>query len=230
MGERDYRYGEDYTETARLRDGTRVTFRCIQPEDKQMLRAGFESLSPESRYRRFMTSKNRLTDSELEYLTEVDGEDHFAIVAGVRHRLSPDEGMGVARFVRLPGQPLVAESAVTVLDAHQGRGLGTALLQRLMEAAYERGIRWFRAELLGENIAMRSLLESMGSQTRTEFGGDGVVVITVAVPPPPASAEERGPWFKRTALYRLLVSAAGELVSVEPRVTLPPPPPTPEED
>jgi GNAT superfamily N-acetyltransferase len=224
MGEAHYRYGHDYTETAHLRDGTRVMFRCIRPEDKEMLREGFDSLSPESRYRRFMTSKNRLTDSELRYLTEVDGEDHFAIVAGVRHLLRPDEGMGVARFVRLAGQPLVAESAVTVLDAHQGRGLGTALLQRLMEAAYERGIRWFRAELLGENLAMRALLESMGSQTRKEFGGDGVVVVTVAVPPPPASPEELGPWFKRSALYRLLVSAAGELVSVEPRATLPPPP------
>ena len=225
MGEAHYHYGPEYTETARLRDGTRVMFRCIRPEDKQMLREGFESLSAESRYRRFMTSKNRLTDSELRYLTELDGEDHFAIVAGVRHLLKPDEGMGVARFVRLPGQPSVAESAVTVLDAHQGRGLGTALLQRLMEAAYERGIRWFRAELLGENLAMRTLLESMNSESHTEYGGDGVVVVTVAVPPPAPNAEVREPWFKRTALYRLLASAAEELVKVEPRVTLPPEPP-----
>lgn len=228
MSEGHYRYGEDYSETTRIRDGSRVQFRCIRPEDKQMLREGFESLSSESRYRRFMTSKNRLTDAELRYLTELDGENHFAIVAGIPHLLGHPESLGVARFVRLQGQPDVAESAVTVLDAHQGKGIGTALLLRLMEAAYERGIRWFRAELLGENIAMRTLLEALGAETKSEFGGDGVVILTVAVPPPAASAEEREPWFKRTALYRLLVSAAGELVSVEPRVTVPPE--APEED
>ncbi|MDH3846024.1 MAG: hypothetical protein OES69_18945, partial [Myxococcales bacterium] len=67
MGEdaRQYRYGDSYQETVELSDGQRVQIRPIQPSDKKMLLEGFEQLSPQSRYARFMTPKKSLSESEL---------------------------------------------------------------------------------------------------------------------------------------------------------------------
>jgi hypothetical protein len=76
-------------------------------------------------------------------------------------------GIGVARFVRLDDEPNVAEAAVTVLDAYQGKGLGTTLLRVLTEAARERGVDTFRAYVLGENRAVLKMLDALGP-TRTE--------------------------------------------------------------
>src|SRR6266568_8681079 len=78
-----HRFDGRYRETALLRDGSRVVLRLVRPDDKALLRRGFERLSPESRYRRFMSAKSQLTDAELAYLTEVDGWSHFALGAVV---------------------------------------------------------------------------------------------------------------------------------------------------
>ncbi|MBK8254746.1 MAG: hypothetical protein IPK82_19060 [Polyangiaceae bacterium] len=111
-----------------LKDGSRVTLRPIAPDDKEELLAAFERLSPTSRYLRFHSFKNTLTRDDLRYLTEVDGKDHFAIVATVpTHDLRKEIGAGVARFVRDPNEKDLAEAAITVADDFQGKGLGKAL-------------------------------------------------------------------------------------------------------
>ena len=229
---REYEFDEGYEEKFRLSDGCRVVLRPIRPEDRELLLRGFERLSPESRYRRFMTSKKTLSDAELRYFTEVDGVDHFAIVAGRRRPLLGDEAIGVGRFVRLRDRPDVAEPAITVVDDYQGKGLGFALLQRLSAAARERDVKWFRSEILAENVAIKSLFESMSEGTIYEPGGDGVTVVHVPIPaaePEAAEGEAKKPFFKRTPLYRLLASVAGERIEIEPRITRPPEPPNDEQ-
>lgn len=143
-----------------LSDGTPVLIRPVRVEDKALLVKGFERLSEESRYRRFMTPVSELTDEQLRYLTELDYQDRFAWAALRADRT--DEGLGVSRYVRLPDDPEVAEAAVTVIDEYQGRGLGTILLGLLAGAARLAGIRRFRAYVLEENLPMRDLLESLG--------------------------------------------------------------------
>jgi GNAT superfamily N-acetyltransferase len=160
--------GLDAVETV-LRDGTPVLARPIRPDDKQLLRDGFERLSEESRYRRFMAPVNELGDEQLRYLTEVDGVDHVAWVAVRSDR--PDEGVGVARFVRVQGEPEVAEAAVTVVDEYQGRGVGTLLLGLLAAAARSAGIRAFRAYVLEQNAPMRELLEELGGHAEHDSPG-----------------------------------------------------------
>ncbi len=71
--ERPNRYGDEYEESVQLSDGQKVLLRTIRPSDKQMFLDAFERLSPESRYARFMTSKTKLSEQELRYLTEIDG-------------------------------------------------------------------------------------------------------------------------------------------------------------
>ena len=168
-----------------LRDGTAAYMRTIEPEDREALVAGFDELSDESRYRRFLSPVPRLTGSTLRYLTEVDHRDHEAIVAFSRH----DEPMGVARYVRTDPASDCAEVAVTVVDRWQGRGVGTALLARLSERARAEGITRFTATALATNNDMIDLLRNLGATDSRPAAG-GVVEMRVALP---ADVEEQSP-------------------------------------
>jgi GNAT superfamily N-acetyltransferase len=170
------RYDAAYEEQVTLDDGTPVRLRLLRPTDKDELVRGLARLSPESQYLRFFTSKVRFTSAELRYLTELDGWNHLAIAAGeIDCNGVERDGIGVARFVRLPEEPTVAEPAVTVVDSRQGQGLGRMLVERLMQAALERGIERFRSEFLAVNTPMRELFERVSHQAT--FRRDGSVVI-----------------------------------------------------
>lgn len=201
-----YHFDERYREDAELRDGTPVQLRLVRPADRELLRRGFQRLSTESRYLRFMGTKATLTEAELEALTTLDGVDHFAMGALRREPAGGAvEGLGVARFVRLPGQPEIAEAAVTVADAVQGRGLGSLLLRRLAAAARERGIRFFRGDVLACNEPMRRLLADHLAAT-LEPDDD---VLQVLVELPPFRSLVATPGYAGDLLDRLLAHAAG---------------------
>ena len=148
-----------------LQDGTRVVLRGLGPSDKDALRAAFAELSLETRYMRFFSVVTEPSEPVLRYLTSVDQEDHVAIVAVVESLdLKEEHGAGIARFVRVAGDPHVAEAAVTVTDAYQRKGLGTILLAELTRAALARGVRVFRGEVLASNEGMLQILESVGAK------------------------------------------------------------------
>lgn len=142
-------------------DGIDVVFRPIRPDDKELLRCGFERLSPQSRYRRFFRAIDHLSDKQLAYLTEVDFKDHYAWVA-----LDPSDnecpGIGVARWIRATDDPTAAEAAVTVVDAYQSMGIGKALMFLVGRSAIENGIRAIRVNALGENKAVSEMLKDLG--------------------------------------------------------------------
>lgn len=198
-----YAYGGSYRERVQLSVGQHVYLRLIHASDKQLLREGFEKLSPYSRYARFMAAKNGLTEDELRYLTEVDGVDHVAIVAIRRHLAFRDEAIGVARFVRLRDKCDTAEPAVAVVDDYQGKGLGTILLHRLVEAAWERDIRWFNVELLADNRASKRLFAALSPEASFRPTGAGTMVITLPVPEPTTKPCQPQPW-KNAPVYKLL--------------------------
>jgi RimJ/RimL family protein N-acetyltransferase len=145
-----------------LRDGSWALLRPIRPSDRRRLRAGLGWLSPRSREQAFHVPLRELTDAQLRYVTEIDHRDHVAWVA-----LDPDDldapGMGIGRYVRLRHDPIVAEAAITVLDAYQGRGLGTLLLALLTRTALEHRIEVFRNYVLADNQAMLDLLDQLGA-------------------------------------------------------------------
>src|SRR5688572_16345730 len=120
-----------------LRGGSRVRVRPIRRSDAKLLLRGFERLSDESRYQRFLSPMPELSESMVRYLTDVDHHDHEALVALDD---ASGEGVGVARFVRDPQRPERAEAAVTVIDDWQGRGVGTLLLELLAGRARQEGI------------------------------------------------------------------------------------------
>lgn len=142
----------------KLRDGSRVRIRQGHSSDKDLLRRGFEGLSPESRYRRFLVPMPKLTENVVNYLTEIDHHHHEAMIAVDEQT---GEGVGVARYVRDIDHPEFAEVAVTVVDDWQGRGLGTVLLEVLSARARDEGIEAFTALMLATNREMLDLLRHL---------------------------------------------------------------------
>jgi GNAT superfamily N-acetyltransferase len=192
-----------------LRDGSRVTVRPIRPSDAEALRAGFERLSEESRYRRFLSPISELSGPMLRYLTEVDHHDHEAIIA-----LATDGTLvGVARSVRSRSDAEVAEAAVTVADDWQGRGLGTALLGLLADRAREERISRFTALILATNRDMLDLLEDLGPLQILERGS-GTIEVEIALP-----ARGAGPHLREllrgsaTGRYNVIAAPTGSVDS-----------------
>ncbi|HEX2266808.1 MAG TPA: GNAT family N-acetyltransferase [Actinomycetota bacterium] len=187
-----------------LRDGTPVVVRPVRPDDRDIIRASFARLSPESRYFRFMTPVSTLSEAQLDYLTKLDFVDHVAWLAVQADQ--PEEGLGVARFVRTKADPTIAEAAVTVIDDYQGRGLGTLLLALLATVARAAGVMTFRAFVIQHNARMRNLLEQLGA--RTTLDSPGVLRMDVDLDPghlpdsPPARV-------LRAAAQRVLGPVAG---------------------
>jgi len=169
-------------EAVRLRDGSEILVRPMKSPDKGLLKAAFERLSPESRYRRFFSPLRHLTEVQLAYFTEVDHHDHEALVA-----LTPGgEMVGVARFIRLADRPEAAEVAVTVADDWHGRGVATELLHRLVARARELGIDRFTASCLTDNRTVIEVLEQLGV-TRLEHPEAGVTGLEIDLSEPPSA-------------------------------------------
>ena len=139
-----------------------MTIRPIRPDDRERLQISHERLSEESRYRRFMTSKPTLSAADANYLVDIDGQDHHALVA----TLAEPDGetiIGVARYIRLPQHPEIAEFAIVVADAWQGQGIGRELLGRLADAAVTRGVQRFTATIFAGNMPIRHLIERLAA-------------------------------------------------------------------
>lgn len=198
-----------------LPDGSRVHIRPIRPSDKAALARGLSQLSPHSRYLRFHTPVVELSEAQLAYLTEVDFVDHVAWVA-----LDPyareDPGMAVARYVRLPDAPRVAEAAVTVADSYQARGVGSLLLGVLARSARERGIDTFRCFVLAENTGMLRIFERLGTTVVTPesdlCSGPTVLRVDLTLPYAVEGIDD-------AALRRVLRQAASEELPALPVLT-----------
>lgn len=159
----------DYPIEIRLKDGTPVLIRLLNQDDKEELKIGFEKLSPKSKYCRFFVPMSSLSNSQLKQLTEIDNKNHVALCAYIE---SQDDmfGIGVARYVRVDKEPETAEFALTIIDEYQSQGLGTELLNLLIQSARKNGIRKFIGYMLAENSSMLKILKHLGAQIRREDG------------------------------------------------------------
>lgn len=170
-----------------LPDGRQVTIRPIREDDHDRLRDHHARLSPESRYRRFLASKPELTEADARYLVQVDGHDHFALVAAAAGE--PEQPLvGVARYIRIPNEPEAAEFAVVVVDDYQGQGLAGELMARLADVAVAHGINRFRATMLVDNVAIHRVAEKLaaGPVRRWTSGSVAEIELELAAAQPAA--------------------------------------------
>src|SRR5829696_342277 len=119
-----------------LSDGGTAHLRPIMPSDADALVAMHSRLSARTLYLRFFGPYPRIPPADLERFTNVDHRDRVALVV-----VLGDDLIAVARYERIDADS--AEVAFLVQDAHQGRGLGSILLEHLAAAARERGLKRF---------------------------------------------------------------------------------------
>jgi RimJ/RimL family protein N-acetyltransferase len=146
------------THLIRLESGARFTARPVRPDDKPALSAFFERLSAESRRRRFLGPKPRLTSRELAFLTEVDQCTHVALAAVD----AAGAIVAVARYNAWLDRPGHAELAVAVADEWHGRGLGSALSEALLAHARRTSVVALTGSTLSENAPAKALLRRLG--------------------------------------------------------------------
>lgn len=134
-----------------------VLIRPVLPSDKSYYEPGLREYSSQALYRRFLSVRTRFSESELRYITEVDWVNHVALVGVCRSR-----GVADARWIRLSHRLDAAEIGVFVGDPFQRFGLGRLLLNLLVEAALERGIRFLVGEMARENQPAFCLVDQCG--------------------------------------------------------------------
>ena len=155
-----------------LSDGTAVVIRPIRAADKPLLASALLRLSPASSRARFLSPKAHLSALELRYLTEVDGDHHYALVAVLGS--DPERLVAVARYVRLAEDPSTAELAIVIADELQGLGLGRRLGLIIAENARARGVRRFAALMFSDNVAAHRLLANISRHMSTQPDRAGV--------------------------------------------------------
>jgi acyl-CoA synthetase (NDP forming)/GNAT superfamily N-acetyltransferase len=181
-------------------DGGTVHLRPITPEDADSLVALHARLSARTIHYRFFSPRPRLSARDVQRFTVVDHDDRVALVA-----LLGDDMIAVARYDRIPGSD-EAEVAFVVEDRHQGRGLGTILLEHLAAAARERGITRFVAETLPDNRRMIGVFRDAGWEATSRLE-DGIVRVEFPIDPTPealSAQQERERRSEARSMGRLL--------------------------
>lgn len=172
-----------------LLDGTPGIVRQLQPTDRNALAEALETLSPESRIRRFFFNKKRLSENELAQLTDPDGVNHIAF--GLAVKLDDCEEyvpIAVARCFRDEDEKDLAEVALVTADEWQGAGAGAELMRSLNAAAVEVGIRRWVAAMFTDNTAIHHLLNRFGKKCDHRDLGNGVVEVIFEIAQPSGDA------------------------------------------
>jgi GNAT superfamily N-acetyltransferase len=164
----------DYSATESLHDGRTVVTRSLRPEDRAGLLAAVGRTSDQSLYRRFFASKRGFPDQEVDFYVNVDFVSHVALVALVEEDGQPVIVGGGRYIVVLPCQ---AEVAFAVDDAHQGQGIGTAMMRHLGAIARNAGLKELVADVLPENTAMLKIFRASGLGIRTGQEPDATHVV-----------------------------------------------------
>ncbi len=211
-----------YDVHAVLRDGGSVRIRAIRLDDRDRIDGLFERMSSESLYMRFFGPRRRLSRSELDRFVAADFRDEAALVATLTEG-EHEKIIGICRYASVPwppggaernpgsgaDAPRRAEIAFLVEDAHQGRGIGTLLMEHLVPIARSNGITKFEAEVLGENNRMLDLFAGSGFAIERSYESG---VIHVSFP------TEETPQVEEASLEREIQARAMSLRSfLQPR-------------
>lgn len=150
---------------------------CVEPGTphtranlRRQLTAGLAQLSSRSRWQRFAGPLHHFSEGQLDYLTRLDGHDCMAWCAAI-DTPQGEQGIGLARFVRLAPGSQSAEFAVTVIDAFQGQGVGLALMRRLLASARSGGITRLTGYVVQGNARMFALAAHLGGEVSAADGG-----------------------------------------------------------
>ena len=166
-------YPARYEQLWPMRDGGEYLVRPIRPDDAQMLQNMVKSLSPQSRYFRFVSQLAELPPAMLARFTLIDYDREMALVAVQQERVVDEEGevhvkerlLGVSRYVTNPDRS-TCEFALVVADDMAGQGLGSRLMLSIMEVARDKGLEQIEGLVLANNPNMLKLMRRLGFEIR----------------------------------------------------------------
>ena len=166
-------YPSQHEQVWPLNGGGEYTVRPIHPDDATMLQAFVRSLSPESRYFRFVSSMQELPATMLARFTLIDYDREMALVAVARDRRSGIDGrvtegariVGVSRYITNPDRTS-CEFSLVVSDEFKGKGLGSRLMLSIMDFAREKGLTEIEGLVLAKNPNMLKLMKGLGFQIK----------------------------------------------------------------
>ncbi|MBD0707680.1 acyl-CoA synthetase [Streptomyces sp. CBMA291] len=180
----EHAYPDHWEADVVLRDGGTARIRPIAADDADRLVSFYEQVSDESKYYRFFAPYPRLSAKDVHRFTHHDFVDRVGLAATVG-----GEFIATVRYDRIDDRGLPAsvpadeaEVAFLVQDAHQGRGVASALLEHIAAVARERGIRRFAAEVLPANTKMIKVFTDAGYTQKRSFE-DGSVRLHLDLEP-----------------------------------------------
>ncbi|WP_369146969.1 GNAT family N-acetyltransferase [Streptomyces sp. R44] len=183
-GPAEHAYPDHWEADVVLRDGGTARIRPITADDADRLVSFYEQVSDESKYYRFFAPYPRLSAKDVHRFTHHDFVDRVGLAATVG-----GEFIATVRYDRINAQGLPAsapadeaEVAFLVQDAHQGRGVASALLEHIAAVARERDIRRFAAEVLPANTKMIKVFTDAGYTQKRSFE-DGSVRLHLDLEP-----------------------------------------------
>lgn len=167
-----------HRKTITAKNGRELLFRPIEVNDAQKLSDLFYRLSPDTIYKRFMTSMVAMHDHQRMRYLDVDDNDNVAIVIEAREGDTEPEIIGVGRYHKVEGSGF-ADVAFLLRDDWQGQGVGTALIHHLAEIAQENHVAGFVADVLARNAPMLRVFHKLGFPVKSELDGP---VYTLTIP------------------------------------------------
>ncbi|MFB8405555.1 GNAT family N-acetyltransferase [Streptomyces sp. NPDC055912] len=180
----EHDYPDHWEADVVLRDGGTARIRPITADDADRLVSFYEQVSDESKYYRFFAPYPRLSAKDVHRFTHHDFVDRVGLAATVG-----GEFIATVRYDRINDRGLPAsapadeaEVAFLVQDAHQGRGVASALLEHIAAVARERDIRRFAAEVLPANNKMIKVFTDAGYTQKRSFE-DGAVRLHLDLEP-----------------------------------------------
>jgi acetyltransferase len=153
-------YPKKYETLWKLRDGRTVLLRPIKPEDEPLWLEMFQNFSEESiRYRFFHLIKDTPHEMRVRYCN-IDYDREMAIVA----ELTEDGKRKILGVVRVPIEPdkKTGEIAVIVADPWQGLGLGSKMVDYMIEICKGKNLETIYSFMLRDNYRIINLMKKMG--------------------------------------------------------------------
>ena len=181
-------YPARYEQVWPLRGGGEYTVRPIHPDDANMLQDLMRRLSPESRYFRFVSSIEQLPPTMLARFTLIDYDREMALVAVHKQRHAGEDGeiteteriIGVSRYITNPDQSS-CEFALVVADDYAGKGLGSRLMESIMDVARDKGLSEIIGLVLANNSGMLKLMRSLGFHVKRHAEDREFMLVTHAL-------------------------------------------------
>jgi acetyltransferase len=160
-------YPEHLEECVQLPSDFKVMLRPIRPEDEHQHAEFINSLSAEDLRMRFFGFVHDFPHNQLAMMSQIDYDREMAFIATMHEEGKKPQTLGVVRAFFDPDN-IAAEFAIVVRTDLKVKGLGTALMEKMIRYCKSRGTRELNAYTLRENRAMQALGKKLGFKIKTD--------------------------------------------------------------